>query len=395
MGSRLEIARAFARGRWGRQAVNGYVPDCPIETAQEFEDRFAERNALGLNLSDARAEAERELAGGTSSYPGYSFGLSSGTMGRSGVFITHEHERDAWVGTVLGKFLPLRMLLGADVALVLKHNSRLYTDVVKTRGVRLHYFNAAVPVEEWVAKLCALAPDVLVGPPSILEQIAASARGSLRPALLLAGAEPLFPQDRAFLTEAYGVAPRVIYQAKEGFLAAECSLGGVHLNEDIVRFEKLNLQGARFVPVISDFRRTSQIYRRFRMDDVLVASSDSCACGSPFARVDSVEGRANDVLLLGDRTVFPLEVNQVMSKAGRDYRVSQVTGDRVSVACERGVPDDALSALQLLIPGASISAEGYLRPVCGEKRRRVQRLFDPHNDWLRHFTVSRNVASGL
>jgi len=387
MGSRIEIARAFARARWGRQPVSGDVPDCPIETAHEFEDRFAERNALGLSLADARAEAERELAGGAPSYPGYSFGLSTGTMGRAGVFITHERERDAWIGTVLGKFLPLRMLLGADVALVLKHNNRLYTDVVKTRGVRLHYFNAAAAVVDWVAKLCALAPDVLIGPPSVLEQIAVSAPRPLRPALLLAGAEPLFPQDRAFLLEAYGVAPRVIYQAKEGFLAAECGHGGIHLNEDIVGFERLNLQDARFVPVITDFRRTSQIYRRFRMDDVLMESSAPCACGSAFARVDAIEGRANDVLLFGDGMVFPLEVNQILSNACGDYRVSQFTEDRVSVACEGGASGDALNALQLLMRGASIFVEEYAPPVCGEKRRRVRRLFDPHNDWLRRFTV--------
>ena len=89
--------------------------------------------------------------------------------------------------------------------------------------------------------MCTLAPAVLVGPASLLEHVALSgafARRPWRPQLLLAGAEPMFPQDRRLLQRAYGVPPRVIYQAKEGFLGTECAHGGIHLNEDLLHFER-------------------------------------------------------------------------------------------------------------------------------------------------------------
>ena len=225
-----------------------------------------------------------------------------------------------------------------------------------------------------ITRLCALQPDVLIGPPSVLEQVARLAPTSLKPRLLLAGAEPLFPQDRAFLTQAYGVAPRVIYQAKEGFLAAECAHGGIHLNEDLIHFERIPLGRGRFVPVITDFTRTSQTYRRFRLDDVLIESAEPCACRQPFARLVAVEGRTQDVLLVNNERVFPLEVNALLLPhlQGRDYRVTQLTGDRVTLAVDGGAPVDAIDALSIR---AQVTVQEYVPPAPGEKRRRVQRFF--------------------
>ena len=175
---------------------------------------------------------------------------------------------------VAGKFLPLRMLAGSDVALVLKQNSRLYTDVRKTRGLRLHYFDAAAPVAAWASHLCGLAPQVLIGPPSVLEQVALSAAFARRPfrSRFCWPPSPSFPRTRPFWNRPT-VAPRVIDQAKEGFLAAGCRRGGIHLNQDLIHSKALPLHRARFVPVITDFTRTSQRYRRFRLDDVLIAGS--------------------------------------------------------------------------------------------------------------------------
>jgi putative adenylate-forming enzyme len=414
MAARIEIARAFVlarrRSRWTAERLQAHrrkhvdIDGCAIETSVQFEEHFAERNALGMTIEQARAEAERELAGRPSAYPGFSWGLSSGTMGRANLFLTSERERNRWIGTMLGKFLPLRMLAGSDVALVLKQNNRLYTDVGKTRGLRLHYFDAAKPVSGWASELCCLAPPVLIGPPGVLEQVAwsaAFARRPFRPQLLLAGAEPLFPQDKAFLEQAYGVAPRVIYQAKEGFLAAGCRKGGIHLNEDLIYFEALPLDRARFVPVITDFTRTSQRYRRFRLDDVLIAGSARCPCGQGFANVSAVEGRAHDVLLFANERIFPLEINELVLPhlAGRarprDYRVTQVAADRITVAVEGGTPLELARALALRVRPAQLSIEDYQAPGPGEKRRRVRRLFDLHNDWLNRLTVSRNVFAGV
>jgi putative adenylate-forming enzyme len=411
--SRLEIARAFLEARrrmsWSAEQLRTehqkhiHTERSDIETSVQFEQQFAARNALGMTMEQARAEAVRELAGHPPAVPGFSWGLSTGTMGGCNLFLTSERERNAWIGTVLGKCLPLRMLAGSDVALVLKHNSRLYTDTSKTRCLRLHHFDASVPVTEWADRICSLSPNILIGPPGVLEQLALSPqfqRHPFRPQLLLAGAEPLFPQDKHFLERYYGVAPRVIYQAKEGFLAAGCSAGGIHLNEDLIYFEALELGRRRLVPVITDFTRTSQHYRRYRLDDVLIAAPAKCSCGQVFAAVSSVEGRANDVMWINGESIFPLEINEMVVQYSPsverqpDYQMTQLSPDEITFAVEGGTPAGLVKVFASRLHPAKISTGNYQPSRPGEKRRRVRRLFDPHNDWLNRFTVSRNVASG-
>jgi phenylacetate-coenzyme A ligase PaaK-like adenylate-forming protein len=207
----------------------------------------------------------------------------------------------------------------------------------------------------------------------------------------------MFPQDAAFLSRAFGVSPRVIYQAKEGFLAAGCASGQVHWNEDLIYLERLELGGGRFVPVITDFARVSQTYRRFRMDDILAAGAENCACGQPFASISAVEGRAQDVLLLdgGARCLFPLEVNEVLRPhLNADFCLTQSEPDHVTLAIEGGASDEARDALTALVRPARVSVVDYEPVKPGEKRRRVKRLFDPHNGWLNRFTVSRNALAG-
>ena len=218
MASKAAILGAFLttrwRQRWSREQIERHQlaalrrlpPDLPLITTSEFAAQFAKYNVLGLKLEEARQLAQRELAGEPSRYPGFSFGLSTGTSGEPGVFLTTAAERDRWLGTILAKCLSLRQLRNVDVALLLKHNNRLYTDVSATGRVRLHYFDLTQLVEQWAQRLCMLAPGVLVGPPSALRAVADSsafAKQPFSPETLLAGAEPLFPQDTQRLTEAF------------------------------------------------------------------------------------------------------------------------------------------------------------------------------------------------
>jgi putative adenylate-forming enzyme len=351
----------------------------PVETAAEYEREFPRRNVLGLTIERARSYALDEVAGRATPYPGFSFGLSTGSTGVPGVFLTTAAERQQWTRAMVAKFLPLSMLLMRPrIALILKHNNQLY-------GVpRLAYFDAADPVEHWAARLCEFRPEVIVGPASVLEALAATRefeQKPIKPRLLLAGAEPLFPQDAALLEAAYETAPRVIYQAKEGFLAFGCERGSIHLNEDLIHFEAIDVGQGRVIPVITDLRRTSQTYRRYRLDDVLQLAQDACPCGRNLARIAAVEGRAADVLLLADgRRVFPLEVNKTVLPfllPTEDYRLTQTEARRFTL--EGG--GEAAWALSKLL-GEQVEVLPFRPENPGVKRRRVRRMFDLENRWI-------------
>ena len=383
MRDELAILRAFVAAKCSspRRFLS---TDAPLCDAAEFNRNFERYNILGVSLEEARRLAQSELAGEPSPHPGISFGLSTGTTGKPGVFMTSAAERAQWAGTMLARFLSWRQLAGVDVALVLKHNNRLYTDSAKSRRVRLSYFNSQQPVEQWIDSLCGLAPGVLIGPPSLLRAIAFTQRFErkpFRPQTVIAGAEPLFPQDRLLLEERYGVAPRIIYQAREGFLGFGCEHGRVHLNEDLMKFELEPIRGhpERVVPIITDFTRTTQTYTRYRMDDVLITASAPCPCGSRFRAVSAVEGRLQDVFVRPDgRYVFPLELNAVMTRRlepANQFIVEQLDMDSFTVAIEH--PTNQSQLLQDLAEALGgqprLEKIPYRSLMPGEKQRRFRR----------------------
>jgi putative adenylate-forming enzyme len=384
MSSKLAIARAYLRARFPRKAT-GIIPTSPICDEQHVAENFPEFNALGLTLEDARALARAELETGATPHPGYSFGLSTGTTGEPGVFITTQAERDRWLGTILGKFLTPVQLLQLNAALLLKHNNRLYQG-----SQRVHYFDLTNPTAHWAPRLCDLAPNVLIGPPSALTALADSAafqRRPFQPHTLLSGAEVLFPQDREKLRRAFQVPPQNLYQAKEGFLAAGCKDGAMHWNEDLMLLEgmRFKCRPDRVVPVITDVTRESQVFRRYRIDDVLVISQ-TCACRTPFQKVTTVEGRLQDILLLhnddGTHTpLFPLDLNRILEPAG-DYALKQHDAGHFTLECAASPKPEVLAALRhVLREPERLDLVPLRSPVPGQKRRRFQRMFDPLN-WL-------------
>lgn len=324
----------------------------PVVGPAEYERRFAEFNVLGVGLEEARRAGTRGE---------YSFGLSTGTTGEPGVFITNERERRDWAKAFVGKTIGWRNVLGMRAALLLRHDNALYAK----QRLRLRYFGLERPWEEWLRELETYAPTVLVGPPSALERMGGLVR--LRPKFLLVGGEALAPGDAAELERLFGVKPQVVYQAKEGFLAVGNARGGLDWNEDLVALQRMYVRGdaSRFVPVITDLRRTTQRYERYRMDDVLRVEA---------GEIVEVEGRLQDVLYAGERLVFPAEVHQAVGH-GR-YELEQRGPEEFVLRGEvevRGVEE---------LLGARVEREELRARPAWEKRRRVRRSFDAESEWI-------------
>jgi putative adenylate-forming enzyme len=344
------------------------IPDAPILSAGEYERQFAANNALGLTLDQARSLAERELQYGPSpGYPGYSFGLSTGTSGPPGVFITNRREREAWLGSFLARCFRWRELAGARVALLLKHDNRLYQEANRGRWLQLRHFSLGQPIAGWARELERFQPTILVAPPSAL--LALPADLDLRPRVILAGAEVLLPQHAVRIEQRFGVRPRVVYQAREGFLAVSCEKGMLHWNADLLTLEREPLVRGRFVPVLTDRTRETQRYVRYRLEDCLLEGS--CTCGNPFPSFAMVEGRLGDVIQSGHGgPIYPLEINAVLLAAGcEDYELVQ-SGDREFALSTEHVGD--WGALEELLGGNIRQVAPTSQPLT-VKRRPVRR----------------------
>ncbi|WP_198169801.1 F390 synthetase-related protein [Agromyces laixinhei] len=340
--------------------------DAPVVDKATVLADFSGFNVRGIPLDTALAEARAaeasrdfrgELPGGVT------VGLSSGTSGRPGVFLVDPAERMRWAGTVLGRLLDRRSLVQLvqpwlpplRIAFALRANSNLYESVA-SRRLSFAFVDLVAPFEQIRQGVAGARPDVLVAPSSLLVELArAGLRGELgiEPRLVVAVAEVLDDADSELVESAWGVRPRRVYQATEGLLALDCDRGRLHLNEQSIVVESewidgSEVVGGRFVPIVTDFDRSTQLIVRYRLDDVLrmPARGQRCGCGNPARVIDAVEGRADEVIeaFAPDGRVvrvFPDAVRRAMTTASTAEWGIRWAPDAIEVAIDPLDPEHA------------------------------------------------------
>lgn len=309
----------------------------PTMNKQIMMDHFDEMNTLGLKKEKAlsiaiESEHTRDF---NPTYNGVSVGLSSGTSGHRGLFVVSEKERMEWAGAMLAKMLPKGHILHHRIAFFLRADNNLY-ETINSSAIQFRFFDLMKPLKENLAEVEDYRPTILVAPASVLKDIAKelhAGKVKLDPERVVSVAEVLNEADEAFLKQVFHKDIIFqVYQCTEGFLAYTCSCGRIHLNEDIVVVEKEHLDGRRFIPIITDFRRTSQPIVRYRLNDVLVESDQKCPCGNPSTVIERIEGREDDIFLFPsvdqkEVRVYPDFISRclVYVDAVRNYRVVQIS----------------------------------------------------------------------
>ena len=236
---------------------------------------FNELNTLGVDRDRAlemaiRGEQTRDF---TEMNGEVAVGLSSGTSGHRGVFVTTEKERSMWAAAILAKMLPKGKLFGHRIAFFLRADNELY-QTINSSLIRLEYFDIFKDSKEHLERLIDYQPTIVVAPASTLIELAnyvSNQQLAIQPVKVVSVAEILEDRDAQTIAKAFQL-DKVdqVYQAREGFLACTCSEGNLHLNEDILYVEKEYLDDSRFYPIITDFKRTSQPIYRYRLNDILV-----------------------------------------------------------------------------------------------------------------------------
>ena len=139
------------------------------------------------------------------------------------------------------------------------------------------------------------------------EQLAGRLR--ISPSAVMSASEVLTQESRAKIERAWDRQPFDVYAATEtAAIASECARHRLHLFEDLVITEVVD-ETNRLVPpgtfganllVTVLFSRTQPLIR-YQMSDRVMLSSHRCDCGLPFALLDGIEGRAEDILRLPGR----------------------------------------------------------------------------------------------
>ncbi|WP_159564642.1 F390 synthetase-related protein [Budvicia diplopodorum] len=393
------IRQTLIKSPYFSEYANRPMSEWPLMDKATMMANFDRMNTAGLHLDEVlqcamNAESSRDF---TPTVNGFSVGLSSGTSHRRGVFVVSPDEQARWAGALLAKLLPRGLFHGERVALFLRANNNLYSSV-DNRWISFEFFDLFSAFEPQLIKLEAYSPSIIVAPAQVLRALAlaiTNGQTTLKSRCVISVAEVLEPLDKALLEQVFGDV-REVYQATEGFLGVTCSHGTMHLNEEFIHIEPQWLDDDRFVPIITDFTRTTQPIVRYRLDDVLIRRNTSCPCGSHSMAIDRIEGRCDDVLNLPAKRgggelisvfadvcsrvfaqVLPLTADYQLTLSNKTALALSVEGDQaLAVRCQErlaqtfgqlGVDNSVLSwTLSSDIPAGSFT----------QKRRRILHIRD-------------------
>ncbi len=238
---------------------------------------------------------------------------SSGSTGSPGIFLFAASE---WA-VALASFLRHSMWSGKmgpnlKSALIVSHtpwhqSARAY---MSFRNPLLLHLTANDPIEILVQQLNEWQPDSLGGYPSIINALATEqveGRLHIHPQIITVSSELLTEKMRMRIESAWEQYIFNTYVVTEtGALAGECNAhAGLHLYEDLDIVEVVDSSN-RPVPtgvhgnklLITRLFNTTQPLIRYEVSDQLCLSSHGCSCQRPFALVEDIQGRKEDMLIL-------------------------------------------------------------------------------------------------
>ena len=324
---------------------------------------------------------------------------SGGSSGARGVFV---YDRSAWTifALTLWRFRlrhersdPLlgpgavRAALAAGKASHISYAlPRTFREVTNATPIP-----AALPVPEIVSRLNALRPPILVGYPSVLYALAHEAlagRLVVAPRMIGSNSEPLLPEMRAAMEQAWQCPILNAWGASEGVAAGACGQGpGLHLVEDVCIFELMNEDGEPVEPgaraakiYVTNLYNTSQPLIRYELTDEVLLIDGTCPCGSGMRRIDDVQGRSDDVFRYpGNVMVHPLVFRSPLGSQRNilEYQVRQTLAGAEVELCVQGDVDAAAltKSLELSLRAAGVrEPEVAVHLVASLDRQQVGKL---------------------
>lgn len=378
---RTEALRALVRtavdlSPWHRKRLVGVcperleladLPNLPVMTKTDLMANFDEI-VCGDRLTLAAVEDHLEHA----STQGYLFDeytpvATGGSTGQRGVSVWDRRGfAIGWVVAVRSTLRAIQQdeaLRGRPIAMayvVAHHPSHLGAAVARIfSNPALHTANFPVtaPIEDIVAGLNELQPDVLSGYASMLHVLAAEAsHGRLRiaPRAVISAGEPLLAEIRVAILATWSAPLHNLWGSTEaGGFTSTCSRGSMHLNEDALIVEPVDADnrpvppGARAAKILmTNLINSVQPLIRYEISDEVTVLGEACPCGAPTRCVADIQGRHDDLFTYGDRPVHPHVFRTALGRCAGivEYQVRQTAaGADITVHRRDHIDIDALA----------------------------------------------------
>lgn len=320
---RAVLHHAVAASPYYRETIGHLVArDAPLE---EFP--LLTKSQLVANfdriVTDRRlklADIERHLAGEHAAELLFGQYRACATGGTTGVRAVMAYDQPAWEyaaanairsNGVAGVSPEARSVgIGAPTP---QHLSCRFYNELRLGNPSVPRLHVMMPMQEVVAALNEFQPDVISTYPSFIRLLAQEqleGRLKISARQFNSVAEMLMPELRDLAQRAWGAEVFNRYSTTETACSgSECEHHcGIHLPEDLVVFEVVD--GAnRGVPAGAPGHKllTTTLANavvpliRYEMSDIVAIAEGPCACGRPYARITSIEGRREEVLELPHR----------------------------------------------------------------------------------------------
>jgi putative adenylate-forming enzyme len=298
----------MARSEFYRRHYSGYdtsdIWNLPVTSKVVMMENLSHWNTCGLEKNEIlefclEAERSRDFS---KRLKGVNVGMSSGTSGNKGVEITSKSEENLMRAAFFARFsFPKKEKI--NLAFILRVTSPAFT--LNRFGHRLTYIGQLDSMENIVKKLNDLHPNIISAPPSMLKILTREAeerRLAVHPLKLVSYAEVLYPDVKDYLRRVFNCEVHEIYKCSEGAIAITCRYGNLHVNEDMVAIQLLNMDGSPTAPgnpchklLITDLHKSSLPIIRYELNDIITLSTEKCSCGSHFRVIQKIHGRADDL----------------------------------------------------------------------------------------------------
>jgi putative adenylate-forming enzyme len=368
----------------------------PVINKKIAMENFNDINTCGLDFDEVKEFAvQKELA---KDYTGYFkdefvIGLSSGTSGNKGIYVTPKSltQRLPFVFLARGG-IPLN-LLPFNILFLLRVFSQGFADI-KAPLINLTYKSTMTDPNELVTLINREKINIIMAPPSMLRILMMHAdeiKAKIK--LIISYAEVLEEEDKIKIAKAFGTRVHEIYQASEGQIGSACRCGNLHINEDLVFVELYDKNDKPVVTpgvvarrmILTNLVNRAQPLIRYEMNDVIVLG-EKCPCGSSFRVISRVIGRNDDLLVFRNSqgrevNVFPdLFARWIITGYDRirEFKVTQHSNGNLLIVID--IPS-ACSGLNL------DSTTGL-----SEADQTAQALADTISERLREFDIDSRPA---
>jgi phenylacetate-CoA ligase len=174
---------------------------------------------------------------------------------------------------------------------------------------------AISPMERFpqiLAKLEEFRPDVVRGYGAHLgayyRWVSGGNAGGHLPKAIVFGAERMPETDRSIIEKQLGIPVFSMYQAAEALrIAFQCEQRqGLHVSLDHIAVRAIDSAGRDVEPggrgeiVISNLVNRATVLLNYRLGDVVSLGRGGCPCGRSLPTIESIDGRADDLVLLPD-----------------------------------------------------------------------------------------------